>query len=354
MNGGPLVVLGDAVLDVDMEGTVTRMSPDSPPGAPAPVVEYTRRHDRPGGAGLAGLIAARRRDRDVVLVTSVGDDEAGQRIMDMLGGLVELIAIPLHGTTPQKIRVRAGSQLLLRVDTGQGEAGGLPASTRRRVLWALRSASAVLVSDYGQGLAAQPAIARMLTRAAGDVPVVWDPHPKGMAPVPRICLATPNESEAVRFCPQPAAGRSGSVSLAGARAARLTRLWAAGGVAVTLGARGAVLAMEDSPPLVAPAPRVHARDTCGAGDSFAVAAAHAIADGGSLADAVVAGVGAATGFVAAGAASGIRFTAVPAMPVPAMPVPAAGPPHGLTTAQARIQTSKEHTSKERGMADERS
>ena len=42
----PVVVIGDALLDVDVEGTVDRLCPD----APAPVLAVTGEVARPGGA----------------------------------------------------------------------------------------------------------------------------------------------------------------------------------------------------------------------------------------------------------------------------------------------------------------
>ena len=51
----PLVVVGDSMLDVDIEGTATRLSPE----APVPVVDAERVWHRPGGAGLAAVLAAR-------------------------------------------------------------------------------------------------------------------------------------------------------------------------------------------------------------------------------------------------------------------------------------------------------
>ena len=51
----PLVVLGDALLDRDLTGRADRLSPD----APVPVVSGLSEVDRPGGAGLAALLAAR-------------------------------------------------------------------------------------------------------------------------------------------------------------------------------------------------------------------------------------------------------------------------------------------------------
>ena len=42
-------------------------------------------------------------------------------------------------------------------------------------------AGAVLVSDYGRGLTASPAVRDALSARRGSL--VWDPHPRGPAPV---------------------------------------------------------------------------------------------------------------------------------------------------------------------------
>jgi bifunctional ADP-heptose synthase (sugar kinase/adenylyltransferase) len=55
MRGGPLVVVGDTLLDVDLHGTVDRVAPD----APVPVVDCQQERHRAGGAGLAAVHAAR-------------------------------------------------------------------------------------------------------------------------------------------------------------------------------------------------------------------------------------------------------------------------------------------------------
>ena len=49
-----LVVVGDALLDIDLVGPARRLCPD----APAPVVDVTEERVRPGGAGLAARLGA--------------------------------------------------------------------------------------------------------------------------------------------------------------------------------------------------------------------------------------------------------------------------------------------------------
>src|SRR5688500_18950479 len=115
--GGPLVVVGDALLDVDVSGTVSRTAPD----APAPVVDVERRIERPGGAALAAWLAAGDAGdgEEVVLVTALCDDEDADALLACLGRCVRVVAIPSSGRTTVKARVRGNGQTLLRMDRGQ-------------------------------------------------------------------------------------------------------------------------------------------------------------------------------------------------------------------------------------------
>ncbi|MDN4175464.1 D-glycero-beta-D-manno-heptose 1-phosphate adenylyltransferase [Nocardioides sp. SOB77] len=297
MSRGPLVVVGDALLDVDLEGRAGRLCPD----APVPVLDDLVEHPRPGGAGLAAALAARD-GHEVVLVSAVADDADGERLVALLDSYaVRLVRVPHAGSTSVKKRVRSAGQSLLRLDTGTAGAVG-PAP--EAALAAIASAGAVLVADYGRGLTAEPAVREALAAAAGRVPVVWDPHPRGAAPVPGVRLVTPNRDEAAHFAGDVGAGARTPLGEVSARAAALVERWSAAAVAVTLGERGALLSHGESSPSVLPAPRVGATDPCGAGDRFASAAAGALATGALTTEAVQAAVLAAAHFVAGGGAAG--------------------------------------------------
>ncbi len=267
---GPLVVVGDSLLDVDLSGTSTRLAPD----APVPVVDLDERWERPGGAGLAALLAARS-GLEVVLVTALAEDPAAARLEELLGRHVAVEPLRWIGETVVKTRVGAHGVPMLRLDSGGGHpAGGVLPRTVHAVLGA---AGAVLVADYGRGLTALPALRRRLEAVAADVPVVWDPHPRGAAPVAGVALATPNAAEARHF---------GAEGDALERAAWLCRHWEARAVAVTQGERGAVLSRGGGQPGVevplvgATTGTGHGRpDTCGAGDQFAASATAALLAG---------------------------------------------------------------------------
>ncbi|MCW2767995.1 MAG: rfaE bifunctional protein [Nocardioides sp.] len=296
--GRPLVVVGDALLDVDVVGAAHRLCPD----APVPVLDVAEERPRPGGAGLAGALAARD-GAEVVLVSAVADDEDGRRLAALLAAAgVRLVALPHAGTTPVKRRVRTDGQSLLRLDSGASGAVGQPST---EALEAITTASAVLVSDYGRGLTAQEDVRRALAAAARNVPVVWDPHPRGATPVPGVRLVTPNRDEAGVFAGRLDADDPSLEGLArlSAQAAGLVRAWHAHAVTVTLGSRGALLSHGEASPSVIPAPQVQALDPCGAGDRFASAAALALAGGAVTLEAVQAAVRVAAAFVADGGAA---------------------------------------------------
>lgn len=285
-----LVIVGDTLLDRDVDGAVRRIAPD----APAPVLDEQQVRERPGGAGLAALLAAAQ-GHQVALVTALADDAGGARLGELLTAAgVDVYALPLPGATAEKVRLRSGRQVLLRLDRG-GEPQP-PGDAPDAALEVLRAAKAILVSDYGRGVARHPALRAALeeTRAA----VVWDPHPNGPPPVPNVRLVTPNLAEARRLAED--AG-NGSVLATAERAGRqLRQRWRAGAVVVTCGSSGAVLCHSSATPLVVPVAEASDGDTCGAGDRFAASAALALAHGALVSEAVQEAVAAATAYVAAG------------------------------------------------------
>jgi len=289
----PLVIVGDALLDRDVDGTADRLCPD----APVPVLAEESSVDRPGGAALAALMAAEL-GREVVLVTALDERGAGGRVRELLGAAgIEVHALPVHGPTPEKIRLRARGRVLLRLDRGgTGEPAGDPPPA---ALAALRAADAVLVSDYGNGMARVPALREAV--AASNV-LVWDPHPRGPAAVPGARLVTPNDGELRGLVSTPDGSRLAALAHG---AAELRRRWRAGAVAVTLGAEGALLCHAGPTPLVIPAPHRASGDTCGAGDRFAATAAVALAGGALVSEAVQEAVAGATAYVATGGPAGM-------------------------------------------------
>ncbi|MCU1522690.1 MAG: cytidyltransferase-related domain protein [Arthrobacter sp.] len=288
-----IVVVGDVLLDVDLDGQATRLSPD----APVPVVDVSNARRRAGGAGLVARMLAGD-GHSVVLVTVLGADEASTRVEEELAG-VTVVAGPSGAPTPVKTRVRAGGHPLVRFDEGC-ERPAVPEATAA-MLQALDVASAVVVADYGRGLTANAELRAALSRLAGRVPIVWDPHPAGSTPVPGVDVVTPNLAEA-----RAAAGPGSLSDAAGLLAEKLLRRWQSKAVLVTQGEQGAVLAQDSGRmPFPISVPKTHVTDPCGAGDRLAASLAVHLAGGQDLEGAAVLAVREAAVFLAGGGVAGL-------------------------------------------------
>ncbi|HEY2301130.1 MAG TPA: PfkB family carbohydrate kinase, partial [Acidimicrobiales bacterium] len=176
---GPIVVIGDALLDRDLVGVAERLAPDTP----VPVIDDITDTARPGGAGLAALMVARD-GVEVVLVTGLGDDAAGHEVARLLQAEgVDVRAAHLPGPTPQKTRIRAGDHAVARLDYG-GQSVVIEAGWADGIKRIVAGADGVLISDYGQGVAAHPDVWAALVQRGKRRPTVWDPHPRGGPPGP--------------------------------------------------------------------------------------------------------------------------------------------------------------------------
>jgi D-beta-D-heptose 7-phosphate kinase / D-beta-D-heptose 1-phosphate adenosyltransferase len=327
-----VVVVGDVVLDQDVDGRTERLCPD----APVPVLDVTARRTSPGGAGLTALLVAASGVR-VTLVAPLADDDGGRALRAQLAPRMEVLALGHAGGTRRKIRIRSAGQSLVRVDDGgPGSPTEVPVQRLRE---ALASADVVLVSDYGAGTTRDAVVRGLLAESAQQRPLVWDPHPRGGDPVAGVTLATPNAAEAqgaVADLPDAALPATEDVM-----ASCLRGQWRARAVCVTAGSTGAFVASDGAEPLFVPAPTVSGGDPCGAGDRFAATAAVTLARGGSVARAVGAAVLDASRWVADGGAEGYRQRAeaqatavggapegVPAPDRPEVAVTAAGDAEG--------------------------
>lgn len=292
-----VVVVGDVLLDQDVDGRTERLCPD----APVPVLDVTARRTSPGGAGLTALLVAASGAR-VTLVAPLADDDGGRTLTGHLAARMDVVALGHAGATRRKIRIRSAGQSLVRVDDGgPGSPTEVPVHRVRDVL---ATADVVLVSDYGAGTTRDAVVRRLLAEVARQRPVLWDPHPRGGDPVAGAALVTPNAAEArgaVADLPDAACLGTEDVM-----AARLRARWGAGAVCVTAGSAGAFVASSGAPPLFVPAPTVSGGDPCGAGDRFAATAAVTLARGASVADAVALAVRDASHWVADGGAEGYR------------------------------------------------
>jgi len=294
-----VTVVGDLLLDVDINGTATRLSPD----APVPVVDVAGIRRRAGGAGLVATLLMRD-GHDVALVTALSDDDGARHLRRALAG-VELLAGPPLAPTPTKTRVRIGSHPMVRFDEGCAPAPA-PAATAQ-MLAAVDSAEAIVVADYGRGITFNADIRAALGGAARRVPVVWDPHPAGSEPVPGTAVATPNLAEAIGLVKTAGADPAGADAAKAGK--RLLERWGCDAVLVTRGEAGAVLVDGKRDAVSIPAPATPVSDPCGAGDRLAGSLAVYLGLGMDLPDAAARAVGDASLFLAEGGAASLVMEA---------------------------------------------
>ena len=241
-----------------------------------------------GGKGANCAVAAACVGARVAIVGAVGDDADGS---DLLDGLRR------QGVDTGAVRTVAGTASGVAVVTvlPSGEnaitvaAGANGELTAADVTDALERAAAEDVV----AISAEIPAAAMVAAALGAAParVVLNLAPFRPLDPGALALADPlvvNETEAGQLLDRAVDGLPAAEAAARALAGR------ARSAVVTAGAAGAVWATRDGDGGRVPAPRVAAVDTTGAGDALVGALAARLAGGDGLADAVVAGVQAAS------------------------------------------------------------
>lgn len=302
-----ILVIGDLLLDRDVEGLVDRVAPD----APVPVVDVQRVVERPGGAALAAALLARA-GIEVWLAAATADDAAGRRLRDGLAGRVRPVPLLTVPATRAVNRIRSAGQSLLRLDepgTDVRPGTGLDPGPLGR---AVAAADAVLVADYGAGITGHPLVRRALAQRPSGTPVVWDPHPRGRSPVAGCTVVTPNLAEAERFLA--ATGTPPPRQAPDRIAAMLRERWQVPAVVVTAGSTGVFCALSGSPPLFVPTPSQCPGDPVGAGDRLAGTIAAQLAAGAVISEAVEAAVDDVAGWLWSGGAATAGFDHVADQP----------------------------------------
>jgi D-glycero-beta-D-manno-heptose-7-phosphate kinase len=277
--GRRIAVLGDLMLDHFIWGSVSRISPE----APVPVVRVTRESFHLGGAGnvvanLAALGAA------PIPVGVVGRDESGRRAMEVLSALRApaegVIEVEGRATT-KKTRIVAHSQQVVRFD--REEDAPLDGGAERRLIeaarGALRTASALVVSDYEKGTVTARLLAEILPEAGRrGLPVVVDPKPSLYESYRPVTAITPNVSEAAQMT---GIRIRDDADVRRAAEAILEKL-ACRAVLLTRGERGMLLCEAGGSPVLIPTAAREVYDVTGAGDTVVAGFVLALAAGATM------------------------------------------------------------------------
>ena len=201
LRGRTVAVIGDVVADEFVYGRVARVSRE----APVLILEYDSTEILPGAGGNAANNVASLGGR-AALASIVGRDEPGTRLLKALHARVDAAAVArMAGRhTPVKTRILAGGihsakQQVVRIDRGvhQPIDARARAAFDRAALRALRTADAVLISDYGSGLVTPAFVSRLralLKREGLPIPILVDSRYR-LLEYRGLTACTPNESE---------------------------------------------------------------------------------------------------------------------------------------------------------------
>jgi len=277
-----VLCVGDVMLDRFVEGSVQRISPESP----VPIVLRGETSSVPGGAANVGRNISALGGR-CTLIGAVGDDLIGQELRVLLaacGRVDPVLVVDAARPTIEKVRYVAQGQHMLRVDREvPGDVSGQAAQAIIDEVAARIAGHDVLVlSDYAKGVLTDAVIAGVIAQARrAGVPVVVDPKSARLARYNGATLVTPNaketmEATGIAIVEDVDAERAGAMALADAEI---------GAMLITRAGRGMSLVSRDGETAHLPASAREVFDVVGAGDTVVATLALCLGGGMALADA---------------------------------------------------------------------
>lgn len=282
-----LVVVGDAIADRFLYGSISRVSRE----APVFILRHEQTETIPGGAAncavnLASLGA------NVRLIAVTGDDEAGRDLRTRLEeARVEcdgLITLSDFNTTT-KVRILAGQmhstrQQVIRIDYEDSPLsdGNTRQSIDAQLRNAITAADAVIISDYNYGVVDESAIAILREVATQrKIPILVDSRFR-LASFKGFTSATPNEDEVENLIGEKLSDAEQLEHAAQGLKQKLDYT----ALLVTRGSQGMMLLEDGVPPLhIKPVGATSPVDVTGAGDTVIATFALALSCDSSFSDA---------------------------------------------------------------------
>jgi D-beta-D-heptose 7-phosphate kinase/D-beta-D-heptose 1-phosphate adenosyltransferase len=286
-----VLVVGDAMLDHFIHGSVARISPE----APVPVLDFEGESFMPGGAAnVARNLTALRAPTE--FLGAVGRDPAARQLKGLLNDYgigCQGLLTERHRNTSVKTRVVAHKQQVVRIDRETRD--GISTSLTRRLLENVRSlirgTAAVIVGDYGKGVVTQPLLdeIKVICRSRS----VWlslDPKPVHLLNLSGLSLITPNRKEAFELAGLPDETRHSNpladTNLMRVAEGLLNELRPAV-LLITLGELGMLLCQHGQKPFHIPTVAQEVFDVSGAGDTVIATFTLAVAAGASPVEAAI-------------------------------------------------------------------
>lgn len=277
-----VMVIGEAMLDAYVHGTVSRLCRE----APVPIVAVTGQKAVPGGAAntAANVSNLGAHCEFVSVLGNDGDGDLLQRsLQERHVSTSYLVRFPTRRTLVKR-RIVGASQMLLRVDEGTTEAitGDAEAQVVSHLTDAYKQCDVVIVSDYRYGILT-PRVIRAIAECQARHPrlLVVDSKMSGLYRGIGVTAVKPNYDEAMRLLGVRSDDHNGQnrVDYVATQGERILHLTGAEIAAVTLDRDGAIVFERGNPPYrtyAKPMPDSHA---VGAGDTFVSALALSLATG---------------------------------------------------------------------------
>lgn len=260
------------MLDTYTFGNVRRISPE----APVPVVATTRKESKAGGAGnvVLNILAL---GGEVEVCGRVGTDRAGDALRQELqkkGASLRAVLQDSMYQTPEKNRIVAGHQQLLRIDSEEIVSLTEEKSVLASVSSILPSCDVVVFSDYGKGFLT-PTLLQHILRLAKEHSILTLVDPKGLdfSKYQGAYMIKPNLQEAL-FAAK--VGSGGSLDLAAKILLEETR---AEGLLVTKSEEGMEWFSQGGSKTSFPVEKREVQDVTGAGDTVLAFCALAVGCG---------------------------------------------------------------------------
>ena len=278
--GQKIVVVGDAIADKFVHGSISRVSRE----APVFILRHEQTQTLPGGAAncAMNLVAL---GANVSLISLLGDDESGNELLAKLqsaGVNIQRLIVSKKLQTTTKVRILAGhshsnKQQVIRIDYEGAPLNDEEIRTAilNQLEQAITDGKAVVISDYNYDVIDTRAAA--LIRKLTDVPVLVDSRFR-LLDFTGFTAATPNEEEVENLV-----GKRDEFETS---AHELKKKLDHRALLVTRGAKGMTLLEGDTAPLHIPAVGAQqAVDVTGAGDTVIATFSLALASGASFAEA---------------------------------------------------------------------
>jgi D-beta-D-heptose 7-phosphate kinase/D-beta-D-heptose 1-phosphate adenosyltransferase len=262
-----ITIIGDVMLDKDIFGEVSRISPESL----AFILKVKEESYNPGGAAnVAANISSL--GGKASLFGFVADDEPGRILKSILDERKISYNFDSNSKTTLKIRPKFKSPLPVRIDYEDEGSKLFSLATLKIMKEEIANSDLILISDYAKGAITRDLI--NFVKNSGKR-IIIDPKPKNILLYENSFLITPNEKEALEM-----SGQKDIYS-----AGRYLRERLSCNVLITRGEKGMSLFSDNEIDIPTSAKEVY--DVTGAGDTVIATLALSIASGASLEEAVI-------------------------------------------------------------------